>query len=61
MSLFPLKEKSWGAFAYEAKHFIDCIINNQPPLITGEDGKAGVKVVNAAMESHRKGVSIKVE
>jgi predicted dehydrogenase len=40
--------------------FIDCIINNKPPLISGEDGLKGIQIVLAAIESAEKGVKIKL-
>jgi len=60
MAHFPLKEKAFGSFSYQAKHFIDCIINDWKPLVTGEDGKAAVQVVNAAEESYSKGIPVKL-
>jgi predicted dehydrogenase len=38
--------------------FIDCIVNNKPPLISGEDGLKSVQIVLAAIESAEKGVKI---
>jgi predicted dehydrogenase len=40
--------------------FIECIINNTPPLISGEDGLKGVQVILAAIESAEKGGKIKL-
>jgi predicted dehydrogenase len=40
--------------------FIECIINNTPPLISGEDGLKGVQVILAAIESAEKGEKIKL-
>ncbi len=40
--------------------FIDCIIDNKPPLISGEDGLKGIQIVLAAIESAEKGVKIKL-
>ncbi|HHY47992.1 MAG TPA: Gfo/Idh/MocA family oxidoreductase [Firmicutes bacterium] len=57
---FPLKEKVWGSFAAETKHFIDCILNDHEPLVTGKDGKAAIEGVLAAMESYRKGEPVKL-
>jgi len=55
MSNWPMKDKEWGAFAYETKCFVDCILNDEEPLVNGVDGRAAVEIVNAAVESHRKG------
>ncbi len=35
----------------EIKHFIDCIENNQKPIVSGEDGVAAIDVVEAARQS----------
>jgi predicted dehydrogenase len=40
--------------------FIDCVVNNKPPLISGEDGFKGIQFVMAAIESAEKGVKIKL-
>ncbi|WP_405100039.1 Gfo/Idh/MocA family protein [Oceanobacillus sp. FSL H7-0719] len=32
-------------------HFVDCILNNKPPLITGEEGKRSLEVILASLES----------
>lgn len=40
-------------FVEEAKHFLDCIKNNKPPKISGEDGVKTLKCVLAAIESSK--------
>ena len=47
-------------FKREIDHFIDCIINNKKPLVTGEDGRAAIEVINAAYLSQIKGTKIKL-
>jgi predicted dehydrogenase len=32
-------------------HFLDCIINNKPPLVSGEDGARAIEVMCAALKS----------
>ena len=50
-------------FAYleESVHFIDCIVRNKKPSITGEDGLAALKVSHAALRSHRDGVVVRID
>lgn len=60
MSNWPLKEKAFGAFAYETKHFIECILNDQQPSVTGVDGREAVRIVSAAAESHKKALPVKL-
>ena len=33
-------------------HFIECIINDKEPLITGEEGMKSLQIVLAALESN---------
>jgi predicted dehydrogenase len=40
--------------------FVNCIVNKQPPLISGEDGLKSLQVIVAALEAAEKGVSIAV-
>ena len=52
--------KSWrnrfkDAYLEEMKHFIDCIIEDKTPEVTGEDGLAAVKAVVAANKSIKSG------
>jgi predicted dehydrogenase len=37
------------------KHFIDCVREDKTPLVTGEDGRAVLEIMNAAYESARTG------
>jgi predicted dehydrogenase len=36
-------------------HFLDCLINNKPPLVSGEDGARAVEVMCAAIKSMQTG------
>src|SRR5260221_8340272 len=38
-------------FHAEMAHFVDCVQNDKPPLVTGEDGRAVLEVIFAAYES----------
>jgi myo-inositol 2-dehydrogenase/D-chiro-inositol 1-dehydrogenase/scyllo-inositol 2-dehydrogenase (NAD+) len=39
------------AYLEEDRHFVDCILNDQKPRVTGVDGKMAVKVVRAGNKS----------
>jgi len=39
----------------EVGHFLDCILNDGPPLVTGQDGRAALAMSLAAQESARTG------
>lgn len=41
-------------------HFIDCILHNKAPLISGEEGKRSLEVILAAIESHEKKAFAKI-
>jgi myo-inositol 2-dehydrogenase/D-chiro-inositol 1-dehydrogenase/scyllo-inositol 2-dehydrogenase (NAD+) len=48
--------KSWrnlfiDAYRKEDEHFIDCILKDITPSVTGRDGLEAVKVVNAGNQS----------
>lgn len=53
---FTIYEEAWNyGFPQEMAHFVDCVRNNRPPLVTGEDGRAVLEVIFAAYESARTG------
>ena len=41
-------------YEMENRHFLDCIANDLPPMITGVDGLAALKVSHAILDSHHK-------
>lgn len=41
-------------------YFIDCVINNEKPFVSGEEGRETMKVISAAYESERIGKWVKV-
>ncbi|AGB04695.1 putative dehydrogenase [Aciduliprofundum sp. MAR08-339] len=45
----------------EITDFIDAISKNVPPLVSGEDGLAAVKIAKAALESMERGKVVEVE
>lgn len=53
---FTIYEEAWNyGFHQEFAHFVDCVQNDKPPLVTGEDGRAVLEVIFAAYESARTG------
>ncbi len=53
---FTIFEEIWNyGFPQEFEHFVDCVLNDQQPLITGEDGWVVLEIIFAAYESARTG------
>ncbi len=51
----------WIGFAIESiNHFVDCVVNDKEPLVTGEDGLAVTKIMCAVEESARTGKIVEV-
>lgn len=49
---FTMYEEIWNyGFPQEFEHFVDCVMNDREPLVTGEDGKAVLEAIYAAYES----------
>ncbi len=42
----------------EVQHFVECILKNEVPLVSGEDGKKAVELVLKAYESAKLGREI---
>ncbi len=56
---YTIYEEEWNyGFPQEFQHFIDCVLNNKEPLITGKDGKAVMEMIFAAYESAGKGCKV---
>jgi myo-inositol 2-dehydrogenase/D-chiro-inositol 1-dehydrogenase len=56
---FTIYEEAWNyGFHAEMAHFVDCVQNDKPPLVTGEDGRAVMEVLFAAYESARTGQKV---
>ena len=56
---FTMFEELWNyGFPQEMKHFVDCVQRDEPPLETGEDGRAVLEIIFAAYESARTGKRI---
>ena len=47
-------------FKREIDHFVECIIKDKQPIVTGKDGKVAIEVINAAYLSQIKGTKIKL-
>jgi len=45
-------------FPHEMRHFVECILNDQTPMETGEDGRATLEIIYAAYESAGTGKKI---
>lgn len=57
---YTIFEEEWNyGFPQEFNHFIDCVLNDKEPLITGKDGKIVMEMIFAAYESAGKGCSIR--
>jgi predicted dehydrogenase len=42
------------------EHFIECVVNDSPPRVTGEDGLSAAKVVAAIEHSARTGQPVEL-
>ncbi|MBX3421313.1 MAG: Gfo/Idh/MocA family oxidoreductase [Pirellulaceae bacterium] len=58
---FTIYEEAWNyGFPQEISHFVDCVLNDKIPLVTGQDGRAVLEVLFAAYESARRGCKIRL-
>jgi predicted dehydrogenase len=58
---FTMYEENWNyGFPQEMQHFIDCVENDKPPAVTGEDGRAVLEIIFAAYASAGGGKKIKL-
>jgi predicted dehydrogenase len=49
---FAIYEEAWNyGFPQEMAHFVDCVLHDKRPLVTGEDGRAVLEAIFAAYES----------
>src|SRR5262245_31872830 len=56
---FTIYEELWNyGFPQEMAHFVDCVLNDKPPAVTGEDGRAVLEVLMAAYASAGSGRKI---
>lgn len=48
-------------FAIESiRHFVDCVINDKEPMVTGADGLAATRIISAIRESSKKGEPVEI-
>jgi predicted dehydrogenase len=45
-------------YPHELQHFIQCVREDKPPLVTGEDGRAVLEIIYAAYASARSGAKV---
>jgi predicted dehydrogenase len=58
---FAIYEEEWNyGFHQEMAHFVDCVQNNKPPEVTGEDGRAVLEAIFAAYESAATGRKVEL-
>jgi predicted dehydrogenase len=50
MSRLGVSQRNYG-FPQEMEHFVDCVLHDRQPLVTGEDGRAVMEIIFAAYES----------
>jgi len=56
---FTVFEEAFNqGYPHELKHFIECVQQNKPPLVTGEDGRAVLEIIYAAYASAGEGKKI---
>jgi len=49
---FTMYEELWNyGFPQEFEHFVDCVLHDRPPAVTGEDGRAVLEAIFAAYQS----------
>jgi predicted dehydrogenase len=58
---FTIYEEGWNyGFPQEMEHFVECVLHDQEPLVTGRDGRAVLEALFAAYESARTGLKIEL-
>ncbi|MBT3269820.1 hypothetical protein HN371_21925, partial [Candidatus Poribacteria bacterium] len=51
---------SADSYVRENEHFLDCVLNDREPSITGRDGLATLRVSHGILRSHHEGVVAEV-
>ena len=49
------RNRFWDAYIAEARHFVECILQDRDPLVTGQDGRKAMEAVLAGNKSVRSG------
>jgi predicted dehydrogenase len=58
---FTIFEEAFNqGYPQELKHFIECVREDKQPLVTGEDGRAVLEIMNAAYHSARTGQKVRL-
>jgi predicted dehydrogenase len=58
---FTMYEELWNyGFPQELAHFVDCVKNDKPPLVTGEDGRHVLEALFAAYASAGTGKKVQL-
>jgi predicted dehydrogenase len=57
----PMEPSRLEAFHTQIQAFVDDILQGRPPAVSGEEGRAAVAVVEAALKSARSGKSVDME
>ena len=58
---FPVYEETWNyGFPQEMAHFVDCVLNDRRPIVTGDEGRAVMEIVMAAYASAGQGRRIEL-
>ena len=56
---FTIYDEAYNyGFDQEMAHFVDCVQNDRPPLVTAEDGRTVLEIIFAAYESARTGSKV---
>lgn len=58
---YPVYEEFWNyGIPHEMRHFANCVLGKEEPIVTGEDGRVVQEVIYAAYESARKGQKVRM-
>lgn len=57
---FPILGKLQGAFSLSLSHFIDCILEDKKPYVSGEDGREVTKILFSIHKSIKEGKPVKL-
>ncbi|MBX3747246.1 MAG: Gfo/Idh/MocA family oxidoreductase [Verrucomicrobiae bacterium] len=58
---FTIFEEAFNqGYPQELRHFIECVRDDRPPLVTGDDGRAVLEVLCAAYASARRGQRVEL-
>ncbi len=58
---FTIYEEDWNyGFPQEMAHFVDCVLHDRQPIVTGDDGRAVMEIIMAAYASAGQGRRIEL-